>query len=188
MNLYITKHIKLSYNHVAEMTDSYHSLQINYPKFFKMDNLSKLGILASERIFKNEKKNSLPREDIAIIGFNRSASLEVDSRYQETIQHVDNYFPSPSIFVYTLPNIVLGEIAIRYNFLGETAFYVCEKFDADLIVSMVSDSFWDDATNAVLLCWVESFEEKHEVLMLLIEQTSENALVFNQEEVIKLYN
>ena len=43
-------------------------------------------------------------------------------RFQETIQHADSYYPSPALFVYTLPNIVTGEIAIRNKYYGETSF------------------------------------------------------------------
>ena len=36
------------------LNDIYRSLNISYPKFFKMDNLSKAGFLASELLLKNE--------------------------------------------------------------------------------------------------------------------------------------
>jgi hypothetical protein len=131
-----------------------------------MDNLSKLGFLASEKIFENKEKTG--REDIAVICFNRSSSLDIDTQYQETIRDNDNYFPSPSLFVYTLPNIVTGEIAIRNKFFGETSFYVTEKFDAEVIFRTVKNSFSDKMTNFVLCAWVESFEGTLEVKMFLI--------------------
>ena len=165
----ITKHIRLSFANSAEITEFYRSLQIDYPKFHKMDGLSKLGFLASEMIFKDAENRFIPSENIAVICFNRSSSLEVDTQYQATIRDNENYFPSPSLFVYTLPNIVTGEIAIRNNFLGETSFYICKEFDAKQIVRTVKNAFCDKATTSVLAAWIEHYREKCEVLMMLVE-------------------
>jgi 3-oxoacyl-[acyl-carrier-protein] synthase-1 len=168
MNLYLKEHIRLSFQSPAEIVEFYRSVQVDYPKFFKMDNLSKLGFLASEMILKNDENRFAPREDVAVICFNCSSSLDVDTQYQATIQDADNYFPSPSLFVYTLPNIVTGEISIRNKFLGETSFYVCEKFDAELIFRTVQNSFSDGSLNLALAAWVECFENNFEVNMFLV--------------------
>jgi 3-oxoacyl-[acyl-carrier-protein] synthase-1 len=168
MKLYIKKHIRLSFENVAAMNDYYRSLQIDYPKFFKMDGLSKLGFLAAEMIFKDDQNRFEPREDIAVIGFNRSSSLDTDTQYQATIGNNENYFPSPSLFVYTLPNIVTGEIAIRNNLLGETSFYICEAFNAKQIIEIVEGAFFDPSTKAVFAIWIEHFEEKNEAFGALV--------------------
>jgi 3-oxoacyl-[acyl-carrier-protein] synthase-1 len=186
--LYIKKHIRLSFKNYAEISEYYRSLQIDYPKFFRMDNLSKLGFLAAEKIFENTENRFVPREDIAIICLNRSASLEIDTQYQETIRDDDNYFPSPSLFVYTLPNICAGEIAIRNKFFGETAFYVTENFDAKQIFEIVQDAFFDKMTNNVLLVWVESIEGKHEILMCFIDKNPESKMNFTTENILNLKN
>lgn len=91
----------------------------DYPKFFKMDTLSRLGFMAAEILLQNEKVE-------AVIFANRSASIKNDTDYLATIAE-GNYYPSPSLFVYTLPNIVTGEIAIRHHIQGETAFYILEN-------------------------------------------------------------
>ena len=107
-NLWIKKQIHLSFKSPEEITNFYRSLQVDYPKFFKMDGLSKLGFLASEMILNDDENRFTPREDVAVICFNSSSSLDIDMQYQETIADNENYFPSPSLFVYTLPNIVTG--------------------------------------------------------------------------------
>lgn len=91
----------------------------DYPKFFKMDTLSRLGFVAAEILLQKEKVE-------AVIFANRSASIKNDTDYLATIAE-GNYYPSPSLFVYTLPNIVTGEIAIRHHIQGETAFYILES-------------------------------------------------------------
>jgi 3-oxoacyl-[acyl-carrier-protein] synthase-1 len=152
------------------LTALYRALGVDYPKFFKMDNLSKLGFLASELILKDEEQRFVPREDLAVICFNRSSSLEADTLYQNTIQEDENYFPSPSLFVYTLPNIVAGEIAIRNKFLGETSFYISETFDAEQIFRTVNLAFQDNKTNFVLVSWLETFNNNNRAFMMLIEK------------------
>ena len=99
------------------LVELYRRFAGNYPKFFKMDTLSRLGFIAAEML--------QPRVDAVILA-NRSASIKNDRDYLETITN-GNYYPSPALFVYTLPNIVTGEIAIRHNIQGETACYILEN-------------------------------------------------------------
>jgi len=183
----IKKQIKLCFQSSSEITELYRSLIIDYPKFFKMDGLSKLGFVASELLLKDEENRFEPREDIAIISFNCSSSLETDKQFQFTIQDNENYFPSPSLFVYTLPNIVNGEIAIRNKFYGESFFYICKRFDAKQIVETVTNTFQDNAINAALVGWIEFFEDKHEVLMMLVEK-DKGDMEFTEEIINNLYN
>ena len=101
----------------------------DYPKFFKMDTLSRLGFIAAELLLKHSgasEHSDKSCQPSAIILANRSASIKNDRDYLATISE-GNYYPSPSLFVYTLPNIVTGEIAIRHHIQGETAFYILEK-------------------------------------------------------------
>lgn len=91
----------------------------DYPKFFKMDTLSRLGFIAAELLLQDQPV-------AAVILANRSASIKNDTDYLATITG-ENYYPSPALFVYTLPNIVTGEIAIRHHIQGETSCYILEK-------------------------------------------------------------
>jgi 3-oxoacyl-[acyl-carrier-protein] synthase-1 len=170
------------------LTAIYRKLNINYPKFFKMDNLSKLGFLASELILAEGKQRFIPREDGAVICFNRSSSLEADILFQSSIEK-DNFFPSPSIFVYTLPNIVAGEIAIRNKFLGETSFYISEKFNPEQIFRTVNIAFQNNKINFVLVSWVESFEKSCEVFMLFVEKNTGKCIIpFSINNIVELLN
>lgn len=100
----------------------------NYPKFHKMDILCQLGFVASELLLISEAGTRFKeRDDRAVILFGLNSSYYTDVQYQKTISDKDNYFPSPSLFVYTLPNIVTGEIALRNNYHGETSYIVVEN-------------------------------------------------------------
>jgi hypothetical protein len=93
------------------LKSAYRRLNIQYPKFFKMDSLSKLAFLSAEILLKDSDiTTSYPSEMTGIILFNASSSLETDEKHQESIGDRGNYFPSPSVFVYTLANIMTGEI------------------------------------------------------------------------------
>ena len=139
----------------------YRSLGIDYPKFFKMDKLSKLGFLASEFVFENNERP----ENMSVICFNSSSSLDTDRHYQTTIKE-DNYFPSPSVFVYTLPNIVAGEIAIRNKFTCETSFYISESIDFEMIERTVKNSNVDSA----LVLWTDYLNNKYKAFALWLEK------------------
>ena len=95
----------------------------DYPKFFKMDTLCRLGWIAAEILLK--APSSIRLQPRSIILANRSASIKNDTDYLATISD-GNYYPSPALFVYTLPNIVTGEIAIRHQIQGETSFYILD--------------------------------------------------------------
>lgn len=95
----------------------------DYPKFFKMDTLSRLGFIAAELLLNDKMVNE--KMVNAVILANRSASIKNDTDYLATITD-GNYYPSPALFVYTLPNIVTGEIAIRHHIQGETSFYILD--------------------------------------------------------------
>jgi len=107
----------------------------------------------------------------AIVLFGSTASLCADRNYQETIQDKDNYYPSPALFVYTLPNIVTGEIAIRNHYRGETSFYVLEKPDAAQMAFHLSCAFQDSVTDSILAGWVDSTQnDDFQVFMTLIHK------------------
>ena len=129
----------------------------DYPKFFKMDPLCKLGFIAADLILREISPEF--KENIAILLFNRNASLITDRAYQLTINDTDNFFPSPALFVYTLANIVTGEIAIRHKIYGETSFMVIPELDQSLIdreiANIILSSPYISSPSCVLAGWVD---------------------------------
>ena len=158
----------------ADLTSLYRQTVGNYPKFFKMDLMSKLGFMGVEcllgKVREQEPSFTLDTEQAALIVASRSASLKNDTDYQCTIRDKENYFPSPSLFVYTLPNIVAGEIAIRHHLMGETACYVLPDEQAlePVIHSFVSTT----KAHQLLVAWVEceTSEKYNAHIRLLIKK------------------
>lgn len=145
--------------HHSLLTTLYKQMIGNYPKFYKMDGLSRLGFVASE-ILLNAEKGETDKER-AIIFFNHSSSIASDRNYKESINDKDNYFPSPSIFVYTLPNIVTGEIAIRNHFHGETSFFILPDKDKRMMEEILQASCRDDQSKSFLTGWIDYEDERH---------------------------
>ena len=144
----------------ANLTELYRTHIGDWPKFFKMDTLSKAGFVSTELLLKKMGERRCDSEEYirsrAIVLFGSTASLCADRNYQETIQDKDNYYPSPALFVYTLPNIVTGEIAIRNHWRGETSFYVLEEPDAAQMAFHLACAFQDSDTESILAGWVDS--------------------------------
>lgn len=145
--------------HHSLLTFLYKQMIGNYPKFYKMDGLSRLGFVASE-ILLNAEKGETDKER-AIIFFNHSSSIASDRNYKESINDKNNYFPSPSIFVYTLPNIVTGEIAIRNHFHGETSFFILPDKDERMMEEILQASCRDAQSKSFLTGWIDYEDERH---------------------------
>lgn len=175
------------------VSNAYKALGISYPKFHKMDTQCKLGFLASEALFKDSdflQRASLDK--IAIVLSNSASSLETDRQHQHSISDKTNYFPSPAIFVYTLPNIVIGEIAIRYKITGENAFFVSEKLDAELLKNYI-DILFANGSESAIGGWIEVDGDNYEAFIFLSEKPenlnkNSNFKALNQATIIELYN
>ncbi|MCQ2302836.1 MAG: hypothetical protein MJZ94_09465 [Bacteroidales bacterium] len=148
----------------------------DYPKFFKMDALCRVGFVASELLLQAENNVRFePCDDRAVIFFNQSGSLNADTHYQATIQDPGNFFPSPAAFVYTLPNIVTGEIAIRNKYYGETSFIVLEQADSAVMARQLLNAFLDSATQSIIGGWINCDDDEHFDARLFIIERNEYA-------------
>lgn len=165
--------VSLSGKQGTDMLQETYRKEVNdYPKYFKMDGLCKLGFLASELLLRSvDEERFVERDDRAVILFTRYGSIDADRHYQQTISDKENFFPSPSVFVYTLPNIVTGEIALRNHYHGETSLYVLAEHDYPFIEFITESAFTDPNTQSVLTGWVNYTDEQHfEVCLELIER------------------
>ena len=153
----------------ALLTDLYKRYIDNYPKFYKMDPLCRLGFVASELLLQAEgDRRDTPRDDRAIILFNRSSSIQADEAYQASIQDAEDYFPSPAAFVYTLPNIVTGEIAIRNHYQGETSFYILPERNDQLMQQILDASLGDKTTKSILGGWIDYEDDENFVAKVFV--------------------
>lgn len=212
MELLITRYINLQDHRVslngivehaleAEPVDAlfrsvYRYYHIDYPKFFKMDNLCKLAFLSAEVLLRDtDALQKYPGEQIGIILENASSSLEYDRKHQESIRDRNRYFPSPSVFVYTIPNIMVAEIAIRHKMKGENAVFISKQFDPELMDHYVSELFRNQRVSCCLSGWMECYGDSYQSFLFLIEQEdkmkgfkgTQEYVIFNTLNMEKLY-
>ncbi|MCW5906489.1 MAG: hypothetical protein KIS94_01400 [Chitinophagales bacterium] len=160
---------------------AYEALQINYPKFYKMDNLCKTGFLGAELLLKNAAlKEKYKPEEVGIVISCANASLDTDLRYEAT--------PGPALFVYTLPNILIGEIAIRNGIKGESACFVFDIFDAPFQTNYINNLFETGKIKACISGWADFLNDKAEAFFYLTEtnQTNNNP-AHDSDSVSKIF-
>ncbi|PWB25242.1 3-oxoacyl-ACP synthase [Flavobacterium sp. HTF] len=164
---------------------AYRNFEIQYPKFFKMDALSKLAFLGSELLLSpitsNEEENN-----IALVLANKSSSLDTDIKHQESISDKENYFPSPAVFVYTLPNICLGEISIRHQLKSENSFFIFDVLNAEFLSKYSEILLNTNKADSVLCGWVEYFNENYKAFLCLISKDQNGK--YKNENINTLYN
>lgn len=162
----------------------YQHLGIKYPKFYKMDNLSKLGFLAGEMVLDNSSQaNTYKSEDISIVLYNANSSLDTDVRYYNTVREM----ASPALFVYTLPNILIGELCIRHKINGENLFFIQEKFNASDLHHYVEYLLHENITQACLCGWVDCFGDQYKACLMWVEKKGEGQ-PFTPDTINKIYN
>ena len=160
---------------------AYSELNIDYPKFHKMDNLSKLAFLATELM--NEVV-SFPAEGegMQLIFANQSSSKQTDMRFIDS--YANQGSPSPSLFVYTLPNIVTGELCIRHKWYGENTFFIQPAFQSAQFIEQAELAFSKGNTQC-LCAWVDAKWQGNEECFLFLIDHSEGLL--KPTELLEIY-
>ena len=148
----------------------YKDLGVEYPKYFKMDSLSKLGFLSTEVLLQNRLlAEDYKSERIGIVVGNSASTYIMDSKHQASLDDKESYFPSPANFVYTLPNIMTGEICIRHKFKGENAVFISDGFDDTFIYKYTKSLLIDHKLEACILGYVNIDHNNYEAFLMLVE-------------------
>ncbi len=164
---------------------AYKFLNMGYSKFFKMDALSKLAFLASEVLLEDEDLDDV-ENNIALVLSNNSSSLDTDRKHQETIENPEEYFPSPAVFVYTLPNICMGEISIRHRLYSENSFFIFARFNAEHLHLYARGLLRDKKAEQVICGWVDLDRDTYEAFLYLVD--TQGGITHSIEEINRLYN
>ncbi|MGD2034149.1 MAG: hypothetical protein PVF73_03775 [Bacteroidales bacterium] len=164
----------------------YRKLNCSYSKFFKMDNLCKLTFLANEFIVRDIRLDQYDKEETAVILSNSSSTLNTDKIFAETIHSI----PSPAIFVYTLPNIAIGELSIRTGWKGENLFLVEKSFDPGNLFDQVALLFASSQTGLCLTGWTDyiSPTDYQACLWLVTDSPDEKNIKFTPIEMMNNFS
>ena len=165
----------------------YKNSKLDYPKFYKMDMLSKFAFLGTE-ILKNHCAKIIEYTDdaIALLFSNSVSSADTDIKFQKSYQVERS--PSPALFVYTLPNILIGEIAIRNKWFGENLFTILPNFDSAYF-TMQCNIILEKKAEAVLCGWINVLDENIETFIFFAEKKHPQKmnLPLNSETLSILY-
>ncbi len=164
---------------------AYEALQPAYPKFFKMDNLCKAGFLAVECLLRDIKiSEKYSPEKTGVIFSNSNSSLDTDVHFHESMATM----ASPALFVYTLPNIIIGEICIRHRIKGESACFVFDIFDFAFQADYINTLMDAGKIEACVSGWADFYDGKFEAFFYLVEKTDDKKyLIHNPENTGKIY-
>jgi hypothetical protein len=171
------------------LKEAFNFSDLSYPKFYKMDDISKLGFYAAELLLRKKVYADFQPEDVGLVFSNSQSTLVTDKLFQESVNDRLNFYPSPSVFVYTLPNIMLGEISIRHQLRGENAFFIFEKFNADFITEYCNQLFLSKKIKAVVSGWVDQSAAHYEAFLYFAAPFEKGLnLEHDAKKIDKLYN
>ena len=133
--------------------------------------------MAAEQLLQKENE-----KQIALVFSNKAASLDTDRQHQAAMKS----YPSPAVFVYTLPNICMGEISIKHQLYSENGFFVFDSFNAAALHTY-SNSLLDEETAEKVLCgWVDFDNEKYDAFLYVVAKNG--TFVHSEAEINRLYH
>ncbi|MBK7148217.1 MAG: hypothetical protein IPH78_05180 [Bacteroidetes bacterium] len=163
------------------LEEAYGFLQLNYPKFYKMDSLCKTALLASEALLaQTDLLKKYAPDEVGIILSTRHSSLDTDLKYAQSMKTAS----SPSLFVYTLPNVAAEEVSIRHGLQGETCCFIEDFFNAKLHTDYVDHLLALGTVKCCLSGWVDFFENKAEAFFYLAEYSDSENYPLHQSSIL----
>lgn len=151
----------------AFIREAYKSLNEGNMKFYKMDDLSKLGYIATAYLLKDELK--VEPLKIGIILSNAAASLDTDRKHQQIIDEGGDSAASPAVFVYTLPNVATGEICIHHKIQGENTFFIEQSYAPEKLKKYAQLAMQDTSLTHCIVGWCELLNGKYKAEFELLK-------------------
>lgn len=153
----------------ALLTELFKNRLADSQKFYKMDLFSRLVFVAAGMLMK-EGCDDLDPASTAIVLFNGTSSILADRQHLGTFPSPEEFYPSPSVFLYTLPNVVLGEVAATFGIKGETTFIILPGRDEAMMQKVVDATLSGSAPSALITGWADcSAEDSFEAELKLMK-------------------
>ena len=146
---------------------AYKDLGESNMKFYKMDDLSKLGYIAACYLLNGL---SFAPGEAGLILSNANSSLDTDIKHQQLIDKGGDEAASPAVFVYTLPNVVAGEICIRHKIQGENTFFIQKACNLAALEEYARLVIGVSNLKYCIVGWCELLGEDYEATFKLLEQ------------------
>ncbi|MFC3198932.1 hypothetical protein ACFOET_15015 [Parapedobacter deserti] len=186
-SIYVNGRLLLQMDASATLNDflktAYRQLNTDYPKFHKMDGLCKANFVATELL---ARESGPFHPETALVFSNFSSSILADSRHADAIFAAENAAASPATFVYTLPNIAMGEISIRHQLRSENVFFIFDSYLPEFLVPYIHSLLDGQPTRNAISGWTEVTEQTCDLLLYYV--STQGKTPHTVEEVKKIYN
>lgn len=144
----------------------YKKAGFKYPKFFKMDPLCKAGMLClmpfADYLHAHPKGS-----EGGLLVFTDSGCRMAD---EEHLRLMRESATSPAVFVYTLPNIVLGEWSIFSRWVGYGQCFLINAFKTSYLAERISAFKADFPGAPVLAGWLSVSEDSLEGMLFICSE------------------
>ena len=148
------KAVPLESHGAALVTEIFKKFLADGSRFFKMDLYSRLAYVATSLLAKDSLEGCDP-EEVALVVFTQNGSVLADRKHLSTFSNPEEFFPSPAVFINTLPNVVLGEIAVKNSIKGETTLVLLPGRD-ESAMNRIIDATLAATKPAVMICgWID---------------------------------
>lgn len=138
----------------ALVTEIFKKYLADGSRFFKMDLYSRLAYVGTTLLAKDALEDA-GSEDRALVIFTQNGSVLADRKHLSTFSHPDEFFPSPAVFINTLPNVVLGEIAVKNSIKGETTLVLLSDRDETAMQRIIEATVAATRPSVLICGWVD---------------------------------
>ena len=153
-----------------------------YDRFHRVDAVSKLVLLCTEALLAPLPIDEDLTERTGIVLMSRLGSLDTDLRYHSGL--VEQNLASPALFVYTLPNIAMGELSIRHGLHGAGHCLIAAGPDTDRLRQVCTMLLAEEGMHRVICGWADIFADEASATFMLV---GSEGRPWDQDEVNQLY-
>lgn len=168
-----------------DLGNAWAAMEVELPRFVRMDRNSKLVSIAAAPFFvPGAALSKYPKDSIGMVIMGTHGSMDTDQRYVEQLQ-AENH-ASPGLFVYTLPNIAMGELSIQHGLHGSG---LCLLSDSPDIVQMrdACEILLEDHGMEVLICgWANIFAGSAVATFMVVTTGKEGN--WDNDELERIFN
>lgn len=151
----------------TDLNNAWSALGIELPRFPRMDRSSKLVAIAGSAFFiEGGALAGHSKDTIGIVIMGKSGSMDTDAKYQAQLD-AENH-ASPGMFVYTLPNIAMGEFSIQHGLDGSGLCLLSDAPDLAQMKEACTILLNDHGMEAVVCGWSNIFADQATATFMVV--------------------
>ncbi len=169
----------------TDLNNAWSSLGIELPRFPRMDRSSKLVAIGGSAFFiEGGALAGHSKDTIGMVIMGTHGSMDTDLKYQTQLD-ADNH-AGPGMFVYTLPNIAMGEFSIQHGLHGSGLCLLNNALDLAQMREACEILLHEHGMESVICGWSDIFaDQATATFMVVTERTLADR---NSAELEKIFN